>query len=270
MTQNEQLSARRSHAAGLLLDCLAASGAAGPSSPSFLLQAEGLSAAGRPLVSPAELDAIFCSASLTRELQTGRKEVLGRFDERALGWDISIPWIDRRAQTLSHGTGAAGAPDGFRVIMTHDMDRTTGCEPTALLNAFLKAGGLRRSSCLGLRDTLSSGALVRNVARLLEYEQAHGIGALYFMMAGPYGMGRYANRTDIRWRTSREIARLVQEARMEIGLHGSFHAREQNRYAEEKQRIEQVVGCALRAHRNHYLRFDPERLPAQMEAAGLE
>jgi hypothetical protein len=270
MTENEQLSARRSHAADLLLDRVAVLGAAGQGPVPSSFPAGGLSTGAHSLVSQAELDAIFDSASLVRELQTGWKEALGRFDERALAWDISVPWIDRRAQALVQRAGKAGAPGGFRVIMTHDVDRTTGFEPTALLNSFLKAGGLRRSACLGLRDTCSPRALVRNVERLLEYEQAHGVGACYFMMAGPYGRGRYATRTDIRWRASREIVRLVQQAGMSIGLHGSFYARERNTYAEEKQRVEQVLGCALRAHRNHYLRFDPERLPAQMEAAGLE
>jgi hypothetical protein len=263
---------KRGHSVALLFDCLAAPGSARFGPISSHLTEDGLHIEDLPAVSAEELDEIFASGSLARERKTFRMDALGRFDEAAITWDISDPWIDRRAQALAERLCLDSAKLGqrqFKVIITHDLDRTTGFEPTAILNAILKAAGVRRSACLGVRETLSPCALVRNIERLLKYERAHGVGAYYFMMAGPYGWGRYSTRTDIRWKASRQIAKLVQQAGMTVGLHGSFDARERNSYGEEKDRVEQVIGTRINTHRNHYLRFDPEKLPSQMEAAGI-
>lgn len=269
-----RLAARRTFASGVLLDCWARNGWSPAESAGARLGPDGLVPAGAPPISLEELDAIFASASLARELRTGRKDGLGRFDETALAWDVAAPWIDRRAREIARSLpvsiGGREAARKFQVIVTHDLDRTTGFEPTALLNALLKAGGLRRSACLGLRAAFSPGALLRNVARLLDVERAHGVGAIYFMMAGPYGWGRCATRTDIRWSVSRQIAQLVRQAGMTVGLHGSFQASERGLHAEEKDRIEQVIQSPVRTHRSHYLRFDSLRLPAQLEAAGIQ
>jgi hypothetical protein len=271
---DQDLAVHREYAAALLLDALAGFGtvSCGQGQPGPGLTAQGLVLKGCPAVPQAELDEIFASASFVRELKTGRIDGLGRFDEGEIGWDITVPWIDRRV----HALAASLSPNHgglvrrkLKVLITHDVDRTTGCEPTAILNALLRAGRLRRSSCLGLRATFLPYALMRTIGRLLEYERVHGVGALYFMMAGPYGYSRYATRTDIRWRVSRQIAQLVRQAGMGVGLHGSFYARENNSYAEEKERLEQVVGVPVTMHRNHYLRFDTERFACQLEGAGM-
>lgn len=267
------LASRRSYAAGLLFAGLAEQDWMPGGLDAATIAVEGLALGGAAVVSPAELDAVFASATLARERRTGRYDGLGRFDESAIAWDVAEPWIDRRVQDLARRLApqpGRRSARKFRVIVTHDLDRTTGFEPTAMLNALLKAGGIRRSACLGLRDAFSPGALLRNVARLVETERAHGVGAIYFMMAGPYGWGRYATRTDIRWNVSRQVARLVRQGGMTVGLHGSFQACERDSYAEEKDRVEQVLGAPIRAHRSHYLRFDPRRLPSQLEAAGIQ
>ncbi len=267
------LLAQRSHAAAILLNWLAENGLGLVRPDLSRLATDGLRVNGLPMVAPSVLDDVFASVTLARELRTGRIDGLGRFDEGAIEWDITKPWIDHYVQTLAQSLApdfSARTPHRFRVIITHDVDRTTGFEPTAILNALLKSTGVRRSSCLGLSVALSSGALARNIERLLNYERAHGVGAIYFMMAGPYGWGRYATRTDIQWNVSRQIARLVQQAGMTVGLHGGFHAQEHSSYAVEKERIEQVLGTPIKTHRNHYLRFDTQKLPSQLEAAGIE
>jgi hypothetical protein len=225
-------------------------------------------------ITASELGSVFDSLCLQREQVLGKRDRLDRLDENTLTWDVTRPWVDLRARELSGDQGRQ-SPTGLRrsarfsVVVAHDVDRTSAREPTALLNAILKLTGIRTASCLGLAQAWSPRALVRNVERLLDFEREQGIGAHYFMLAGPYRFGRYSTRTDIRWSSAREIARLTRAAGMRLGLHGSFHARDRNSYREEKDRLEQAIGGAITTHRNHYLRFDPVKLYAQLEEAGI-
>ncbi len=235
------------------------------------LSSSGFVLEDQVLASSEELNRICASASLARELATGRLDTLGRFDEGAVTWDTNSPWVDQRASTLlgQLGERTTTTAHRFRVIITHDVDRTTALEPTAFASALLKSLRLRGAPCLGPRFVLSPRALVRNVERLLEFEHAQRVGAYYFMMSGPYRAGRHGTRTDIRWRASRNMVRLVSDAGMTVGLHGSFHARECGSYGEERERLEQVTCRPVTMHRNHYLRFSSERLANQLEAADI-
>ena len=263
--------AKRNYAAAIVRSAVAADGILPQGQDQIRLTGSGLTMGGRTVVTLAELDGIFASVTLARESATGRSDALGRFDETAVPWDVTKPWVDQRVAELAKelGTVPASKAEKFQVVIAHDVDRTTTWEPTCLANAVLHSTGLRAGAWLPLRDALSSRAISQTIGRLLDFERQQGVGAHYFMMSGPYGLGRYATRTDVRWASARTVGRLVQEAGMSVGLHGSFAAKDLNRYGEEKDRLEQTLGCAVTAHRNHYLRFDPEKLYAQLEAAGI-
>jgi len=221
-----------------------------------------------------ELLEVFASVSLQRELDTDKEDPCGRFDEGAIEWDVSRPWVDLRACEIGQqgmGRELTEKPCGstFSVLITHDIDRTTALEPLSVLNSLRGALGLRRSKWWPLATALSPRSLIRNIERLLEFERCEGIGAHFFMLSGPYGFGRYSSRTDIRWSSAREVARLIQQAGMSIGLHGSFGAKDRGSYPEEKDRLEQTLGCAVTTHRNHYLRFNPATLYSQLEEARI-
>jgi len=228
-----------------------------------------------PRINENELLEVFASVSLQRELTTKRTDYLGRFDEAAITWDVARPWVDLRAQEIGpplvdRGSTNPECGSRFSVLITHDIDRTTTLEPLSVLNSLANALRLRAGNWWPLTTALSPRALIRTIERLLDFEVSQQIGALYFMMAGPYRFGRYSPRTDVRWRSARAVARLVQEARMTIGLHGSFSAKDGNSYREEKDRLQQTLACAVTTHRNHYLRFDPTRLYSQLERAGIQ
>ena len=266
------LNSERIHAAGIIIDWLVNHGIKPVSTDYSQLNEKGLLINDIPVINFVELDEIFASTTLSREKIVGALDGLGRFDEERITWDVSKPWIDFRLQALAKSLDPSFDLDTggqFRVIVSHDVDRTTGFEPTALLNALMKVGGIRKFPCLGLRTVFSPLALLRNIEHLLEYEESHGIVAIYFMLAGPYGVDRYSSRTDINWSVSRQIVQLVKHAGMRVGLHGSYSARELNSYREEKKRIEDVLGLPITTHRNHYLRFDSDKLPSQLDDAGI-
>ena len=235
-------------------------------------QWQGLTIAGTRAVSCYELDDIFAAVTLRREIETRQLDRHGRFDESQISWDISRPWVDLRAVELLGHAGSAtprsSAGPRFRVVITHDVDRTTGLEPMMLVKSVV--GQLRlKPAWTPKPGVLQPKRWLQNLARLLEFEQDNGIGALYFLLSGPYGLRRYSSRYGIRWSQSREVVRLILEAGMRVGLHGSYYARDRNSYGDELRRLEDVVGMTVTCHRNHYLRFDPRSAWHQLENAGI-
>ncbi len=213
----------------------------------------------------AELEGLWRRLSLEAE-QDGPLDGFGRFDERHAPQDLDRPWITERAREFFGE--AAGTPE-FHVFFTHDVDRTTGLEATSLVKAALQTLARRGSNWLSLGAALDHGRMNRRLRELLELESAEGVRGIYFMISGPAGLGRYDSRTDIRWRSALRAARMIREHGGVIGLHGSFHVREERGYAQEARRIRQATGEAVLLQRNHYLRLDTRRFCGQLEDAGI-
>jgi hypothetical protein len=263
---------RRIYAAQLLLDAMGLGiplQCAAATDP----QSAGLHFGDDVTVADTELEDIFASVTLQREMVVGRYDCMGMFDEQAVSWDVWRPWIDLRAKELRALVNRRDSlkirpNQQFRVIISHDMDHTSLLEPTTLIRSCLHMFGLFPDA-IPIEAAVSSRTWLKNYERLLDYERKHGIGAYYFMLSGPYGMRRYSSRSDIRWSSSRKLLQLIVQAGMTVGLHGSYYAREQGSYRAERERLEQVLGTAVTTHRNHYLRFDPVRMWSDLEAAGI-
>ncbi|MDB4549196.1 hypothetical protein N9Z98_02955, partial [Akkermansiaceae bacterium] len=226
-------------------------------------------------IDEGELKRIFESITLVRDLATGSIDSMGRFDEAGIAWETDVPWVDLAGEKLLNSAsiedqGRPNSPAGFRVLITHDIDRTTPCEPYSLVNAVASQYGIRKGKWFATKEALDRNLIIRTIDKLIEFERAQGIRACYFMMSGPYGLRRYSTRTNIRWRSAREVARLVGDGGMELGLHGSYAAMDNSSYDQERQRLEDVVERRVRWHRNHYLRFDPLRMAHQLEGARFE
>jgi hypothetical protein len=265
--------AQRAYIASLVLGAAGSDGASAQlGCGDVRLEQEGLLVGGQVVVPADELDRMFASVTLQREIDTGRLDSMGMFDEPAATWDVSRPSVQLRALDVARKLGCPakpGAGDGrFRVVITHDVDRTTFCEPTTVVKGAIRS--LMRMRCdESLRATLSRRSLYRVYEWVLARERHYGVGAYFFMLAGPYGMRRYSSRCDIQWAVSRDLMRLITEAGMTVGLHGSYYARERDSYRAEKERVEHELGVPITCHRNHYLRFDPLTMWGQMEAAGI-
>ncbi|MCB9472481.1 MAG: hypothetical protein H6678_01590 [Candidatus Delongbacteria bacterium] len=219
----------------------------------------------RCLLEEAELSRMFAVLSLSAELELPRDH-FGRPDQSAPIHDISTPWLRARAREV---LGAGEGVPPLTVFLTHDVDRTTGLELTSLVKAARGTLSGNRRHWLGLGQALDHGLMPRRLRRLLEIEQRHGVRGVYFMIAGPAGLGRYDSRTDIHWRSARHAVEAIRAAGGVIGLHGGFHVAERDGYLEEAERIRRATGLAVRCQRNHYLRLDIHRHCQQLEAAGL-
>jgi hypothetical protein len=264
---------RLRYAARLLLDS-AGIDAPLPVIPAASPQTAGLASNEEVLVSARELETVFAATTLQQEVATGRHDTMGMFDEAAVAWEVTRPWVDLRAKKLAASLGNSGAatpPGGgqFRVILTHDIDRSNYFEPTSLVKSVLHQFGLY-PHWIPLATAISPKKWLQNCQRLLELEREYGVGAYYFILSGPYGMRRQSSRCDSHWRSSRRMLNLITQAGMTVGLHGSYYAREEDTYLAEKERLEQVLAAPVTTHRNHYLRFDPLRMWSQLEEAGIQ
>ncbi len=229
----------------------------------------GLSYEGRCLMNTKELDRVYETLSLERELKTGLRDGFGRFDDTHLAWPKETPWIDSLALERL-GSNVDRAEDrGFRVVLTHDIDWSTSLEPFSLAKALLKTVAKRPVRWLSLDHALNGRTMRKSLERLLDLETRLGVRSLFFMLADRHGLGRHGSRYDLRWSSARRMGNAILDAGMLLGLHGSYAARERGLYRKQAERMADVFGRTVRYHRNHYLRFDSSRLASQMEDAGI-
>jgi hypothetical protein len=203
------------------------------------------------------LEEIFDNLSLLTELESqrdlhGRPVKSERSDQSA--------WISNFSPNESSNE--------FKVIFTHDIDRTSVLEPFSIAKCGINM--LKQNK----RDWINSSALfsqpiVKCIQKLLNIENKHGVNAIYFMMSGPFAWNTGGTRYSIKWKSARLIIKLLTEASAEIGLHGSYNAREKNSYSIEKASLEIAINNEIHCHRNHYLRFDPLAIWQQLENAGF-
>jgi hypothetical protein len=234
---------------------------------------EGICQSGRVLVSCEDLDKLFDVVTLRREIVTNRLDEMGMFDERTSTWDTSKPILDIYTQHLysviNSKRGKVSERPRFRVIITHDIDRTTFTEPTSIARGLLSSL-TKKTWDVRVSPFYATKKLFKVFEWLLERERHYGICATYFVLSGPYGLSRYSSRYDIKWPASKEICNLIKSYDMTIGLHGNYYAREFNSYLEERKSVEDALEVHITQHRNHYLRFDPKFIWSNMEEAGFD
>ena len=214
-----------------------------------------LDALGRPFdervrVDEALLDEVFGLLTLDHERHTG-------LDEHGRPLPPEEPPGPRIAQiAASLGLERGGYPGGerFLVALTHDIDLLgAGGLATALRR--LARGRLREGSAFAL-DALAR----RDPAFRLD--RMGPPSTCFFLTRQDDPHDGYPRRYQPA--LSRSVERAAEEGR-EIALHASYRARERpGGIAEEAALLDAPQGL-----RHHYLRSAPERLAAELRAAGL-
>jgi hypothetical protein len=210
-----------------------------------------------------DLEFISGVVSLGLEMAGGHRDRHGRLNEERTPHGREAAVDDLLARTLEP------CPERrFTVLVTHDVDRTTPWEATALLKRLGPPGAGGARSPLGSIPNFRR-AIEKTVDDLVRFETDNEIGAIYFFLSGPYSLARHGSRTSVTFRSSRAILRAVQAAGMEVGLHGSYYANDRRSYADECARLADAAGVAILHHRNHYLRYDPAALWGELVKAGI-
>jgi len=196
--------------------------------------------------------------TLYQEYSTGAKDPLGRFDESAVNWQYQRPVVNEWLQEK----GSTSSQQGFQVVFSHDVDWVTTMEPLSIVKSLMARKWGQQRSWVTLSQAFKSGLLLDNLKTILQLEQQYQVGAYYFMLAGPYGWGRYSSRYDASWSWSRKSMDLINQ-------YGAIKACEAGSYAEEARHLSEVLGAPVKHHRNHYLRFNPQNLWQQLEGADM-
>ena len=212
--------------------------------------------------SQSDLAQIATHVTQGQELSRDCRDIHGRLDEAFAPANRGAAVDDLLV------TAAAPCPTRrFSVVITHDVDRTTLCEATAIAKRIL---GVCRSRRQGTTPTDNCGTTIaRTIDALLQFESDNNIRSIFFFLSGPYSLARYGSRTSARWASTQTIIRAVKAAGMEIGLHGSYYAMENDSYGDECRRLADTAQTIIRHHRNHYLRYNPSHFWKQLSSAGL-
>jgi len=234
----------------------------------------GLLLPGNARVSLADLGRVLAAVSLKRETEIARLDKHGRFPDSAVCWGYRDPWVSRLAISLRKRLEGVGVvPPGplmpLRVVVTHDVDWVTPVAPVSILKSIAgrKIGG--QAAWLRVRDALRPSLFLENLERLLELELRLGVHPWFFILGGRFGVRRYSNRYSTGSRHARRYIALIRGVGAEVGLHGSYYARDEDSYSAEAALLSGMVDRPVVAHRNHYLRFDSRRLWSQLERAGI-
>ena len=104
--------------------------------------------------------------------------------------------------------------------------------------------------------------------RILEDERRCGASSTFFLLAD-HAHEFDGAAAEAYERLRPRLVETLQEAKAEVGLHGSYSAADDaRRIADEKERLERLSG-PVQGQRYHYLRIDPHRNLGSLEAAGF-
>jgi hypothetical protein len=199
------------------------------------------------------------------------------------------PLVSQTAAALrSSAVAAAGRrvmrltapwPEGRRwaVALTHDLDVVAWWPAFTArrLAELLRKSEWSRAGRAGLAAAAAVGRapVRRGVQALLATERARGVRGTWFVLCGTPTWRTFL-AGDLTYRpeaaATRAVLADVRGGGHALGLHGSFATvASAQRFREQRQRLQRLGGGQIRGARQHFLRFDPERTPAAMQAAGF-
>lgn len=171
-------------------------------------------------------------------------------------------------------------PDGKRwaVALSHDLDVVDKWPVFTMLRVIELA---RKGEIRKLARVLAAAALAaprrpteQGVSDVLRIERAHGVRSSWFILCGTptFKTMRAGDLTYVPERgATRRILGEIVAAGHEVGLHGSFDTFKNSAlFAEQRARLERLVGRRVNGVRQHYLRMEPGATQRAMRDASLE
>jgi hypothetical protein len=213
------------------------------------------------------------------EERNGARDEHDRFRAASSCLDPLDPPLERLRRDLGLEPPRWGG-GRFAVALTHDVDSPWKWTRQGLKGAAARAKndltrGRVRSALRELRGL--GGAAVHKVSgtdpfwsfdRILADERRCGASSTFFLLA------EHAHELDgaaveAYERLRPRLVETLRDGQAEVGLHGSYSAADDPaRIVREKERLEALSG-PVRGQRYHFLRVDPHRNLAPLEAAGF-
>jgi hypothetical protein len=204
----------------------------------------------------------------------------GRFTAANALADPEQPAVDALLGRFREATGLERR-QGFRVVLTHDIDtprRWTSKRSVVAAGGRMRAAALDRNRGELMAEARGLAWLPIDLARerdpnwsfqrMREIEEARGGRSTHFLMAGHHhpADGDAAAYDEVR---ARMVDRITANGD-EVGLHPSYTTSDHpDRLRGEQERLAALVRAPLRSARFHFLRHDPHRSLAELDALGF-
>ncbi|MFD1588321.1 polysaccharide deacetylase family protein [Halorientalis brevis] len=161
-------------------------------------------------------------------------------------------------------TTLSGTEYEFALCLTHDVDKPFKTAYHALFYT------LRERDPRHLRALRDQCNPYWQFEEIMALEEKLGVRSAFYFLNQPSldsfpvcdlvdvsALTQEFGRYDVRESDVAELIQRLDDGGWEVGLHGSYHtATDRTRLAEEKTRIEEVLGKNIRGGRQHYLRFE--------------
>ena len=248
---------------------------------------------GEVSVPRSVLARIAAVAAGAAEQRSGARDRFGRVpsSENALVAEEleGEPLVSLAAARLRHAALEAGGRRAMRLVapwprghrwaaaVTHDLDVVSLWPAFTLLRLAELARKRqlgRAARVVGAAVGAAAGRPVWDAAReVLDVEARHGVRSTWFVLCGTPTAGT-VRAGDLTYRpesrAARRIFAAVTEGGHELGLHGSFETMDRGAaLAEQRARLELLVGRPVHGVRQHYLRTRHGRTERDMAAAGF-
>ena len=185
---------------------------------------------------------------------------------------IHLPLLDEYAMLLRQWVTEILRPDITlrprtpHTVPTHDIDHL--CRFTGTMQACKSIFGrdllINRSLDLvrnsweefrRWRENPQQDPYILAIEELVNRTRSRGEKAIFFLKAQT--KGEYDCTYDVNDALVAHIVKMIRDAGMEVGLHGSYRSYDSPEiYCAEKDRLEKVAGTAVRSGRQHFLRFN--------------
>ncbi len=185
---------------------------------------------------------------------------------------IHLPLVDEYAMLLRNWVLELVRPEITlrprtpHTVPTHDIDHL--CRFTGTMQACKSIFGrdllINRSLDLvrnsweefrRWRENPQQDPYILAIEELVNRARSRGEKALFFLKAQT--KGEYDCTYDVNDALVAHIVKMIRDAGMEVGLHGSYRSYDSPEiYCAEKDRLEKVAGTAVRSGRQHFLRFN--------------
>lgn len=185
---------------------------------------------------------------------------------------IHLPLVDEYAMLLRQWVTEILRPDITlrprtpHTVPTHDIDHL--CRFTGTMQACKSIFGrdllINRSLDLvrnsweefrRWRENPQQDPYILAIEELVNRTRSRGEKAIFFLKAQT--KGEYDCTYDVNDALVAHIVKMIRDAGMEVGLHGSYRSYDSPEiYCAEKDRLEKVAGTAVRSGRQHFLRFN--------------